>query len=162
MSGEANNTNNTSAMEQILSMFNSLKVDNNNTNNNINSLKADIINSNNAIEAMQTANAATLEESSRATSPRQLAARLESLHGKMPNLEMPLETPRMDYTEPQVSMAENFANKKAADDFEEVNRSRAPTISLLTHSPGSQLDEHIGREHECISANTLSHDRMPD
>ena len=45
-------------MEQMLSMFNSLMADNNNTNNNINSLKADIVNSNNAIEAIQAENAA--------------------------------------------------------------------------------------------------------
>ena len=103
MSGEGNNTNNTPAMEQILAMFNSLKADLSNNNDNINSLKADMNNNNNAIEVMQAENVTLREEllaridnrsrlssraSSRATSPRQLAARLQSLHEKMPGLEM--------------------------------------------------------------------------
>ncbi len=128
--------------------INSLK---NELNNNINSNsqavndKFEIIQAENA--AIQAENAATREElltrindrsrlssraSSRATSPRKLAARLQSLHEKMPDLEMPLETPRVEYSEPQVSMTEIFANKKAADDFEEVKRfrdKRKPAVS---------------------------------
>ena len=52
MSGEGNNTNNTPAMEQILAMFNSLKADLSNNNDNINSLKADMNNNNNARRQM--------------------------------------------------------------------------------------------------------------
>ena len=89
-------------------------------------------NNNNAIEVMQAENVTLREEllaridnrsrlssraSSRATSPRQLAARLQCFHEKMPDLEMPLEKPRVEYSETKVSMTEIFANKKAADDF---------------------------------------------
>ena len=62
--------------------------------------------------------------SSRATSPHQVAARLQELSEKLPEHKMPLETPRMEYSDVPVSMTEIFANKQAADDFEEVNRLR--------------------------------------
>ena len=128
-------------MTVILEAINNVK---NELNNNINSNSQAV---NDKFEIIQAENAATREElltrindrsrlssraSSRATSPRQLAARLQSLHGKMPDLEMPLETPRVEYSEPQVSMTEIFANKKAADDFEDVNRlrdRRKPAVS---------------------------------
>ena len=128
-------------MTVILEAINNVK---NELNNNINSNSQAV---NDKFEIIQAENAATREElltrindrsrlssraSSRATSPRQLAARLQSLHEKMPDLEMPLETPRVEYSEPQVSMTEIFANKKAADDFEDVNRlrdRRKPAVS---------------------------------
>ena len=130
-----NKSNN--AMQDLQDKVDSLKNENNSNHQAVND----------KFETIQAENAATREElltrindrsrlssraSSRATSPRQLAARLQSLHEKMPDLEMPLETPRVEYSEPQVSMTEIFANKKAADDFEEVNRlrdRRKPAVS---------------------------------
>ena len=37
----------------------------------------------------------------------------------------------------------------------------APHISLLIQSPGSALDEHIGREHECFQCIALLSQRIP-
>ena len=37
----------------------------------------------------------------------------------------------------------------------------APTISLLMQAPGPQLDQHIGREHECYQRITLLSQRIP-
>ena len=162
MSGEDNNTNNnTDMMTAILEAINNSKNDINNLRND---LKNDININNQSInekfdiiqdkfESMQAENAATREElisridtrsrvstraPSRATSPRQLATRLEELSMKMPELEpvvkvpelgMPLETPRpvysgVVYTEPRLTMTEIFKDKQAADDFAEQNKLR--------------------------------------
>ena len=139
MSGEDNSTNNnTDMMTAILEAINNCKNESND--------KFKIIND--KFESMQAENAATREElisridkrsrvstraPSRATSPRQLATRLEELNMKMPELEpvvkMPLETPRpvysgVVYTEPRLTMTEIFKDKQAADDFEEQNKLR--------------------------------------
>ena len=37
----------------------------------------------------------------------------------------------------------------------------SPTISLLTHSPGPQLDQHIGRKHECYQRIALLSRHIP-
>ena len=37
----------------------------------------------------------------------------------------------------------------------------APTISLLMQAPGPQLDQHIGREHECYQLIALLSQRIP-
>ena len=37
----------------------------------------------------------------------------------------------------------------------------APRISLLIQSPGPQLDQHIGREHECYQRIALLSQRIP-
>ena len=126
-----------------------------------NSLTNELNSNNQAIseklESVQAENAATREEllaridtrsrastraPSRATSPRQLAARLEELNMKMPelipvtkmpdqtkdikvpDLRMPMETPRAVYEEPRLTMTEIFKDKQAADDFEEQNKLR--------------------------------------
>jgi hypothetical protein len=144
MSGEDNNNINTPMMEQLMTMlnnrFNSIEENNNNmninTNNNINSLKADMNNINEKVGSLQEENLATREEllaridtksrffsraSSRATSPKQL---MKQLHEKLPVDELPLETPRGQYPDVQVSMTEIFRDAKAADDFAEVNKGR--------------------------------------
>ena len=126
-----------------------------------NSLTNELNSNNQAIseklESVQAENAATREEllaridtrsrastraPARATSPRQLAARLEELNMKMPelipvtkmpdqtkdikvpDLRMPMETPRAVYEEPRLTMTEIFKDKQAADDFEEQNKLR--------------------------------------
>ena len=114
MSGEDNSTNNTPDMmtdilEAINNVKNELNSSINNNNNNMqekfNSLTNELNSNNQAIreklESVQAENAATREEllaridtrsrastraPSRATSPRQLAARLEELNMKMPEL----------------------------------------------------------------------------
>ena len=142
MSGEDNNTINTPMMEQLMTMlnnrFNSIEENNNNmninTNNNINSLKTDMNNINEKVGSLQEVNLAIREEllaridtksrffsraSSRATSPKQL---MKQLHEKLPVDKLPLETPRGQYPDVQVSMTEIFRDAKAADDFAEKNK----------------------------------------
>jgi len=41
------------------------------------------------------------------------------------------------------------------------NPASAPHISLLIQSPGSALDEHVGREHECFQRIALLSQRIP-
>lgn len=41
------------------------------------------------------------------------------------------------------------------------NPDGAPRISLLIHSPGPQLDQHVGREHECFQRIALLNKRIP-
>jgi hypothetical protein len=48
---------------------------------------------------------------------------MKQLHEKLPEFELPLETPRGQYPDVQVSMTEIFRDAKAADDFAEVERS---------------------------------------
>jgi hypothetical protein len=143
MSDEDTYTVNNPMMEQMMAMLNNLSSNVNHMNDNMNSLKTDMNKSNQAVsdkfESIQAENAATREEllaridarsrmsskaTSRATSPHQIAARLQELSDKLPEYKMPLETPRMEYSDIPVSMTEIFANKQAADDFEEVNRLR--------------------------------------
>ena len=152
LNSNINNSINT-MQDQFNEKFNSLTSE----------LKNELNNTNQAIseklESVQAENAATREEllaridtrsrvltraPSRATSPRQLAARLEELNMKMPelipvtkmpdqtkvpDLRMPMETPRAVYEEPRLTMTEIFKDKQAADDFEELS------TSVITPSP---------------------------
>jgi hypothetical protein len=85
-------------------------------NNNMNSLKTDMIKDNQDFnerfealyEKIDTKSRLSSRASSRATSPKQLRVR-----EKLPEFELPLETPRGQYPEVQVSMTEIFRDAKA-------------------------------------------------
>jgi hypothetical protein len=66
---------------------------------------------------------------------------MQQLHEKLPEFKMTLETPRIEYSDLLVSMTEIFANKHAADDFEEVNRlrdKRRPIVNKLDNTSSSR------------------------
>ena len=49
---------------------------------------------------------------------------MKQLHEKLPEDELPLETPRGQYPDVQVPMIKIFRDVKTADDFAEVNKGR--------------------------------------
>jgi hypothetical protein len=49
---------------------------------------------------------------------------MKQLHEKLPEDELPLETPRGQYPDVQVPMIKIFRDAKTADDLAEVNKGR--------------------------------------
>ena len=112
MSGEDNNTINTPMMKQLMTMLNNRfnSIEESNTNMNININRSYLPGSTPSQDCPQ-------EHLQERQVPKQL-------HEKLPEFELPLETPRGQCPDVQVSMTEIFRDAKAADDFAEVNKGR--------------------------------------
>jgi len=113
MSGEDYNTNYNPMIEQMMAMLSNLS---NNVMTNVNSLNADMNKNNQDFNEKFEAIHAKIAPSQ--DCPQDL---LQEQCEKLPEFELPLETPRGQYPQVQVSMTDIFRDAKAANDFAEVN-----------------------------------------